>query len=70
MFPGKWKVIAREVNCIGVNDTTAWYVCKGQIYAQLSLNRVKPFSDQSIKIECPVKVSKICVFKKVSNDCD
>lgn len=70
VFLDEWKVISRGVNCIGVNGTSAWYIYKGQIYVQLSLNREKPFGDESMKIECPVKVSKICVFKKVSNDSD
>ena len=65
-FIGRWKTIARNVDSIAVNESSAWYVSDGNIYVQFDLNGETPYSEKSIKVPCPEKISKIYCYENVS----
>lgn len=69
--------MARNVESIAVNETSAWYICDGRVHVQKDLTLEKPYNEESIKIDFTpekpyneqsiIKAAKLSCFGHVSN---
>ncbi|XP_075212904.1 tectonin beta-propeller repeat-containing protein 2 isoform X2 [Lycorma delicatula] len=59
-----WKLVAKNVECISLTDSEAWFVSQGNVYFQCGLSKDTSVAE-TMHIEVPNFAIKICCFKKI-----